>query len=74
MKLPDPLVAANAAVLTKLSDLRRKPPPLGMSTDQVRSMMEERAVFDGSKAERELGPIYTPIREALEEEIASHRR
>ena len=50
-----------------------------MSTDQARSMMEEEgAVFDGSKVERELGLIYTliyaPIREALEEEIASYRR
>jgi len=37
-------------------------------------MIEEGAVFDGSKVERELGLTYTPIREALEEEIASYRR
>ena len=73
MKLPDSVVAVNAVLLTKLSDLTRRPPPLGMSTDQVRSMMKEGAVFDGSKAERELGLIYTPIRDALEEEIASYR-
>jgi dihydroflavonol-4-reductase len=74
MKLPNSLVAANAALLTKLSDLTKRPPPLGMSADQVRSMIEEGAVFDGSKVERELGLTYTPIREALEEEIASYRR
>jgi hypothetical protein len=36
--------------------------------------IKEGAVFDGSKSERELGLTYTPIREAIEGEVASHRR
>jgi hypothetical protein len=36
--------------------------------------LKEGAVFDGSKAERELNIAYTPIRQAIEEEVASHRR
>jgi hypothetical protein len=35
--------------------------------------MKAGIVFDGSKAERELGITYTPIRIALEEAIASYR-
>jgi hypothetical protein len=34
--------------------------------------MREGFVFDGSKAERELGITYTPVRIALEEAIASY--
>jgi hypothetical protein len=36
--------------------------------------LKEGRIFDGSKAERELGLAYTPIREAIEEEVASHRK
>lgn len=43
-----------------------------MSRDQVRTM-KVGFVFDGSKAERELGITYTPIRVALEEAIAAYR-
>jgi len=35
--------------------------------------MGEDLVFDGSKAERELGIAYTPIRTAVEEAIASYK-
>ncbi len=35
---------------------------------------KEGAVFDGSKAERELGVTYTPIRQAIEEEVAFFQR
>jgi dihydroflavonol-4-reductase len=72
-RVPDPLMLAGAALLTRVSDLSGKPPPLGMSTDEMRNA-KEGAVFDGSKAERELGVTYTPIRQAIEEEVASHRR
>ena len=44
-----------------------------MSTDQMRNI-KEGAVFDGSKAERKLGLAYTPISQAIQEEVASHRR
>jgi hypothetical protein len=36
--------------------------------------LKEGVAFDGSKAERDLGVTYTPLREALEEEVASHRK
>ncbi|CAA9387262.1 MAG: hypothetical protein AVDCRST_MAG03-341 [uncultured Rubrobacteraceae bacterium] len=44
-----------------------------MSTDQMRNI-KQGGVFNGSKAERELGLAYTPIREAIEEEVATHRK
>jgi hypothetical protein len=43
-----------------------------MSKDQIKVMREGFRV-DGSKAERELGISYTPIRVALEEAIASYQ-
>ncbi len=72
-RLPGPVVMAGAALMTKVADLTGRPPLSGMSTDQMRNIREG-AVFDGSKSERELGLTYTPIREAIEEEIAFHRR
>lgn len=71
LRLPDFLVRWCAALLTWLAMLTRKPPVLGMSVDQIK-MMGVDIRFDGSKAERELGIAYTPIRTALEEAIASY--
>ncbi len=70
---PDPLMLAGAALLTRVADLSGKPErtPLG---DVHRRDQKEGAVFDGSKAERELGVTYTPIRQAIEEEIAFLQR
>jgi dihydroflavonol-4-reductase len=72
-RLPGPVVMAGSALMTKVADLTGRPPLSGMSTDQMRNI-KEGAVFDGSKSERELGLAYTPIREAIEQEVASHRR
>jgi dihydroflavonol-4-reductase len=71
-KMPDLLAMANARLLTLLADIVKRPPPWGMAIDQIRTM-KEGAEADGSKAERELGITYTPIRVALEEAIASYR-
>jgi dihydroflavonol-4-reductase len=71
--LPDPVVMTGAKLLTKVADWTGRPPLLGISTDTMRNL-KEGAVIDGSKAERELGISYTAIREALEEEVASHKR
>ncbi len=70
LRLPDFLALGAAALFTGISRLSRRPPPWGMSWDQVRTT---RAGFgaDGSKAERELGLVYTPIRQAVEESIAA---
>ena len=71
-RLPGPVVMAGAALMTKVADLTGRPPLSGMSTDQMRNI-KEGAVFDGGKSERELDLSYTPIREAIEGEVASHR-
>ena len=72
IKLPGFLATISAEFLTRVADLTKEPPPWGMCLDQVRSMKES-IVADGSKAERELGITYTPIRKALEESIASYQ-
>jgi dihydroflavonol-4-reductase len=72
LSMPDWLAMANAALLTLLADVVKRPPPWGMALDQIRTM-KEGAEADGSKAERELGITYTPIRAALEEAIASYK-
>jgi dihydroflavonol-4-reductase len=70
LRLPNPLVMMNAVLLTGLANLIKKPPPWGMSTDQMR-IMREGFIVDGSKVERELCIDYAPIRIAIEEAIAS---
>lgn len=72
LRMPDSIVMLNAALLTWIADLTKKPPLWGMAADAVR-MMKEGLSFDGSKAERELGLTYRPIRKALEEEISSYQ-
>ncbi|KPL06290.1 hypothetical protein AMJ86_08945 [bacterium SM23_57] len=71
-RLPDFTVFLNARLLTWLSNIIKKPPIWGMSVDQIRTM-KEGFVIDGSKVERELGITYTPVRQAMEEAIASYR-
>jgi len=44
----------------------------GMATDSIRTTMKG-VQFDGSKAERYLGLVYTPVRTALEEAIAVYQ-
>ena len=71
-RLPDPLVTLNAFFLTMVADVIKKSPLWGMSRDQIRTM-KEGFRFDGSKAEKELGVTYTPIRQALKEAIESYQ-
>jgi dihydroflavonol-4-reductase len=73
MRLPAGLAMAGAHLLTAVARLTGKPPMLGMSVDQIRTM-KEGLIVDGGKAARELGIRYTPIRTAIEDEIASFRR
>lgn len=72
-RLPNSVVMVNAALLTLLANIIKKPPRWGMSIDQMRTM-KEGSPFDGSKGEKELGITYTPIRVALEEAIASYQK
>ena len=62
----------NATLLTWLANLIKKAPLWGLAKDAMR-MLKEGLYFDGSKAEQELGFAYTPIREAIEEEIAAYQ-
>jgi dihydroflavonol-4-reductase len=73
LKMPDWLAMVNARLLTLLADAVKRPPLWGMAIDQMRTM-KEGAEVDGGKAQRELGVVYTPIRTALEEAIASYSR
>ena len=73
MRFPDSLVMVSAALLTWLAALTKQPPMWQMSTDLVWTVREG-AIFDGSKVERELGITYTPIRAAVEREVASYKQ
>ncbi len=68
----DPLIMLGATFMTSLANIIKRPPKWGLSVEGQRSSMEG-VQADGSKAERELGITYTPIRKALEEMIASCR-
>ena len=72
IQLPDAMVMLNARLLTAIADVTKRPPLWDMSLDQMRTM-KEGFQFDGSKAERELGFTYTPLRTAYEEAIASYQ-
>ena len=71
-RLPNFSVIPNAWLLTKVADIIKRPPIWGMAIDQIR-VMKEGVRADGSKAERELAIEYTPIRDAVEEAIASYQ-
>jgi dihydroflavonol-4-reductase len=71
MHLPSSVAMAMATLFTGLAGLTKQPPMMNMTADQCRTM-KEGFLGDGSKAERELGISYTPIRVAVEEEIASY--
>lgn len=70
LRLPGAVAVVGAALLTALSSVTRRPPPWGMAIDQVRTLRHG-GCADGSKAARELGIAYTPIRAAFEDAIAT---
>jgi dihydroflavonol-4-reductase len=70
LTFPDWLTIFGALCATAVADVIKKPPVLDMAADQMR-LMKQGAEIDGSKASRELGVSYTPIRDALEEAVAS---
>jgi len=70
LTFPDWLTEFNARVLTALANLTKRPPLLDMALDQVQ-MMRQGFACDGSRAARELGFDYTPIRTALQGAVAS---
>jgi len=70
--LPGPMALATGALLTVVADITKKPPLWGLSLDAARTLTSSLRA-DGSKAQRELGITYTPIRQALEEAIPSYK-
>lgn len=72
IQMPTWLALASASLLTGISRLTKREPPLRMYIDQVRTMSKG-IHADGSKAEKELGISYTPIRIALEEELSGRK-
>ncbi len=73
ISLPNSVTMLNANLLTGLANMIKKPPLWGMAIDQMKVMKAGFSV-DGTKAERELGIKYTPIRFALEEAISSFKK
>jgi len=71
-RMPDAVAIGLAALLTAVASISKRPPMLGLSLDMVRTMRNG-AIFDGSKAERELGLRYTPVHEALRAAVESSR-
>jgi len=61
LAIPAPLATLSADPLTAASRLTKKPPMMGLSVNQAR-MMSAPLRANGSKASRELGIVYTPIR------------
>jgi Nucleoside-diphosphate-sugar epimerases len=64
--LPDWMTLLSAFLLTKLSDIIKKPPLWGMALDQINTL-KEGFIADGSKAEKELGIRYSSAHEAIKE-------
>jgi dihydroflavonol-4-reductase len=73
IKMPDFMTLSSAYMFTGISNLIKTKPLWGMAVDQMKTMRDGFKA-DGSKAERELGISYTPIRYALEEVIATLRK
>jgi dihydroflavonol-4-reductase len=73
-RFPDWLVTTAAYLLTWRADhFTHRPPPWGLAVDAAHTL-HTGFYFDGSKAERELGLRYTPIRQALQEAVDSYRK
>ena len=70
LKLPNWMTMASAYFFTGIASLIKKRPVWDMAIDQMR-LMKRGFEIDGSKAERDLGLRYTPIRKALEDVISS---
>ena len=70
LSVPNFMVKMNAFFLTALANLIKRPPLWGLSSDSVSNILTEYKA-DGSKAKRELGISYIPVRTAIKECIES---
>jgi dihydroflavonol-4-reductase len=69
--VPDAVVLPLARLLTAIARWTGRRPPV--PEDIIRTTLAGSLLFDGSKAERELGIRYTPLRTALAEAVAEIR-
>ena len=72
ISIPNFMVKLNAFFLTAVANLTKRPPTWGLSSDFVNNALTAYNA-DGTKAERELGISYTPVRQAVEECIESFK-
>jgi dihydroflavonol-4-reductase len=73
LALPDAACFAVAWLLSAVADVTRRPPLWGISLDEARTALRD-IHYDARKSERELGLVYTPLRVAIEEEVAFLRK
>jgi len=66
--LPNPVAISLAHFLTRISDVLKIPPLLGMSIDQAKTM-DYGFSFNGSRAERDLGMRYSDVNGAVKETV-----
>jgi dihydroflavonol-4-reductase len=71
LRMPGFAMHAISAAATKVADVTKREPVLGMARGSILHMAAG-CHFDGSRAERELGITYTPIRESIAAEIAGY--
>ena len=72
LSIPNAMVKFNAFFLTMMANITKRHPAWGLSKDSVSNVLTGFRA-DGSKAERELGISYTPVRKAIEECVESFR-
>ena len=70
--LPDSAAMILAYLFTAIARITKKPPLFGMATDFAKTAREG-MIADGTEAQRELGIAYTPIKDAIIEEIDTIR-
>ncbi len=70
---PDPIVILASYLFSAIARVLQRSPWWGLSVDAAWTLSKG-FVFDGSKAERELGITYTPIKVALEEAVRFYRQ
>lgn len=73
IRLPDSVAVIAGAVFSMIANVIKRPPFMGM-TKSMMEMNRSGIFFDGSKAVRELGITYTPLRVAIEDEVATYMK
>lgn len=69
LALPDWMTMMNANLLTGIANVVKQPPMMGLAVDHMRTV-KHGFLAHGTKAARELGIEYTPVRVAIEESVA----